>query len=254
MIDLNFHILPGADDGAKSLEDSLVLAKKAAENGITTIFATPHHKNGAYENPKQKILQEVACLNDRLQEENINVSILPGQVTRIFGDIINAYDADEILTLNHTPYLLIELPSNHVPRYTEQILFDLQMKALRPIIVHPERHDGIIDHSDVLYNLGKKGALTQLSAASVSGELGKKIQKYSFELIEAGMAHFIASEAHDPITRPCNLREAYNEIEKQFGIEMCHLFFKNAQLVLNNQIVLAEPPQRIRRKKFLGIF
>lgn len=254
MIDLNFHILPGADDGAKSLEDSLVLAKKAEENGITTLFATPHHKNGAYENPKQKILQEVAWLNDRLQEESINVSILPGQVTRIFGDIVDAYDADEILTLNHTPYLLIELPSNHVPRYTEQILFDLQMKALRPIIVHPERHDGIIDHSDVLYNLGKKGALTQLSAASISGELGKKIQKFSFELIEAGMAHFIASEAHDPITRPCNLREAYDEIEKQFGIEMCHLFHKNAQLVLNNQTVLAEPPQRIRRKKFLGIF
>lgn len=254
MVDLHFHILPGVDDGVKSIEDSIELSKKAEENGITAIFATPHHKNGVYENPKQKILQEVDWLNDRLKEEGINVSILPGQVTRIFGDIVEAYEAGEILTLNHTPYLLIELPSNHVPRYTEQILFDLQMKALRPIIVHPERHDGIMEQPDSLYKLVKKGALTQLSSASVTGELGKKTQKFAFELIEAGMAHFIASEAYDLITRPCNLKEAFEVIEKQFGVETRHLLQENAQIVLNNQTVFAGPPQRIKRKKFLGIF
>lgn len=78
LIDLNFRILPRVDDGAKSFEDSIELVKKAEENGITTIFATPHHKNGAYENPKQKVLQEVEWFNCRLKEENINVSILPG--------------------------------------------------------------------------------------------------------------------------------------------------------------------------------
>lgn len=254
MIDLHFHILPGLDDGAKTLEESIEFSRKAKENGITTIFATPHHKNGVHENPKQKILEDVDWLNSKLKENDINVTILPGQVTRIFGDIVDAYDADEILTLNHSPYLLIELPSNHVPRYTEQIIFNLQMKALRPIIVHPERHNGIIEHSDSLYNLVKKGALTQLSAASVTGSLGKNYQKFSFELIEAGMAHFIASEAHDLMTKPYELREAYEIIEKQFGMETRSFLQENARIVLNNQTVFSGQPQRIRRKKFLRIF
>lgn len=254
MIDLHFHILPGIDDGAKTIEDSVALARKAAEDGITKILATPHHKNGAYENPKQKIIEAVESLNARLAEEKINVVILPGQETRIFGDIVEAIEADEILTLNHSPYLFIELPSNHVPRYTRQILFDLQVKGLKPVIVHPERNAGIIEHSDTLYDLVTNGALTQVTASSILGNFGKKIQRFSFELIEAKMAHFIASDAHNLTSRSCKLREAYELLEREYGIEARYYFQENAELVVNNQTVYAEPPERIRRKKFLGIF
>lgn len=254
MIDLHFHILPGVDDGAKTIEDSIEIAKKAVENGITSIMATPHHKNGAFENPKQKIIRDVELLNVRLIEEGINVKIFPGQEIRIFGEIVEAYDAGEILTLNQTQYLFIELPSNHVPRYTEQILFDLQVKGLKPIIVHPERNASIIEHPDILYHFVTKGTLTQITAASVLGNFGKKIQKFSLDLIEAGMAHLIASDAHNLTTRACKLREAYEFLEKDFGTEARFYFQENAQLVVANQTVYAGQPVRIKRKKFLGLF
>ncbi|WP_102348309.1 tyrosine-protein phosphatase [Bacillus sp. Marseille-P3661] len=254
MIDLHSHILPGIDDGPKTIEESLELAKHAVSNGIKTMFATPHHKNGSYENAKTKILQEVEYLNKRLLEEEIELTILPGQEVRIYGEIPEAYDEEEILTLNHTPYLFIELPSSHVPKYAGQILFDLQVKGLKPIIVHPERNSQIIEHSDTLYHLVKKGALTQLTASSITGDFGKKIQKFSFNLIQAGMAHFIASDTHNVTTRANKLRDAYEVIEKEFGTETRFYFQENAEIVANNQTIYAGPPERIKRKKFLGIF
>lgn len=254
MIDLHFHILPKIDDGAKTIEDSIAIARSAAEDGITAIMATPHHKNGTYENPKEQIIHKVNMLNARLLEEGIKVKILPGQETRIFGEIVEAYEAGEILTLNHTPYLFIELPSNHVPRYTEQILFDLQVKGLKPIIVHPERNAAIMEHPDVLYHFVSKGTLTQVTAASILGNFGKKIQRFSFELIEAGMAHIVASDAHNLTTRSCKLREAYELVEKNYGMQARFYFQENAQLVVDNKTIYAGQPERIKRKKFLGIF
>jgi len=254
MIDLHFHILPDLDDGPKTIEESIQIARKVAEQGINTIFATPHHKNGTYENPKQKVLQRIKKFNSRLKKEGIPVNILPGQEIRIFGEIVKAYENGEILTLNETPYLLIELPSTHMPSYTNQVLFDLQLMGLKPIIVHPERNADLLNDPDKLYELVKQGILTQLTAASILGDFGKKIQRFSHDLIEAGMAHLIASDAHNLKTRPCRLRDAYEFLERNFGVEARYYFQENAELIANNQTVFVGQPERIKRKKFLGLF
>lgn len=254
MIDLHCHILPNIDDGPKTIEASLEMARHAAETGIKTIIATPHHKNGSYENPKQTIIQNVQTYNDRLKAEGIDIVVLPGQENRIFGEISEDYDAGMLQTIADTSYILIELPSSHVPRYTGRLLFDLQVKGLKPIIVHPERNSEIISHPDTLYHLVEKGILTQVTASSATGHFGKKIQKFTFELIEAQMAHFIASDAHNVTSRSFKLREAYEVVEKEYGIEARFYFQENAELVVSNQTVYAGQPERIKKKKFLGIF
>ncbi|WP_458411736.1 tyrosine-protein phosphatase [Schinkia sp. CFF1] len=254
MIDIHCHILPCIDDGPASMEASLEMAKQAAEQGIKTIIATPHHKNGSYENPKHTIIQAVETYNNRLKAEGIDLTILPGQENRIFGEIPEDYEAGTIQTIADTPYILIELPSSHVPRYTERVLFDLQVKGLKPIIVHPERNAEIINHPDSLYHLVEKGIFTQVTASSVTGHFGKKIQKFTFDLIEAQMAHFVASDAHNVTSRSFKLRDAYEELEKVFGMEARFYFQENAELVVGNQTVYAGAPERIKKKKFLGIF
>src|SRR4051794_23606053 len=122
MIDIHCHILPGIDDGAKSIEDSLMMAREAVTEGIKTIIATPHHKNNQYENEKILILEKVSQLNDQLTQEGIPLTILPGQENRIYGEIIQDYLAGgKILPLAETSYLFIEFPSGHVPRYAERL-------------------------------------------------------------------------------------------------------------------------------------
>ena len=101
--------------------------------------------------------------------------------------------------------MLIEFPSSHLPRYANKLLFDLQVQGIVPIIVHPERNREIMENPDRLYNLVKEGALSQLTGTSVTGKMGKKIQKFSFDLIQTNLTHFIASDAHNTTTRPFDL-------------------------------------------------
>lgn len=253
MIDIHCHILPDVDDGAKTIEDTLAMARAAVDQGISTIIATPH-LNKDYENSKPQILKTATEVNKVLDAANIPLTILPGQEIRIYGEILADYHQQEILPMVGSDYLLIELPSGHVPRYTERMLYDLQLEGFIPIIAHPERNREIIQHPEILYQLVKKGALTQLTGASVCGAFGKKIKAFSQSLIEANLAHFIASDAHNVTTRRFMLAEAFEQIEARYGNEMVYLFKENAELLVSGKTVYKDVPQPVTKKKFLGIF
>lgn len=254
MIDIHCHILPGIDDGAETLTDSLAMAQAAAQQGIHTIVATPHHRNGKYENMKQAISRYTDDLNAQLKDEGIPVTILPGQETRINGDMISDIEKDELAPLNGTKYLFVEFASNHVPRYAKQMLFDIQVAGYIPVIVHPERNSAIIQHPSMLYEFVQKGALTQVTAASLAGKFGKNIQKFSHQLVEANLTHFLASDAHNTTTRGFVMDEAFQELSDQHGNDMTFMFMENAQLLLDGLNVNKDEPQPIRKKKFLGLF
>ncbi|MDQ0974601.1 protein-tyrosine phosphatase [Neobacillus niacini] len=254
MIDIHCHILPGVDDGAQSLSDSLNMAKIAVEQGIHKIVATPHHLTSSYENPKLSIISRVKELNEALREEKIDLEVLPGQEVRIHGEMVEGYEAGDILPVNHTPYILVEFPSNHVPRYTEKLFYDLQVNGLIPVIVHPERNQEIIERPELLYQLVKKGALTQITAASVCGDFGKKIKNFSLQIVDANLTHFIASDAHNITNRTFKMREAFGTIEKKYGNELVYYFEENAALLIEGLSVHKEDPERIKKKKIFNLF
>lgn len=254
MIDIHSHILPGIDDGAKTMNESIEMAKVAVNEGITKIIATPHHKNNQFNNLKSSILLKVNDLNTILKEENIPLTVLPGQEVRIYGEVLEGYYKDEVLTLNHTKYLFIEFPSSSVPRYAERLLYELQTDGIIPIIVHPERNKELQEKPDLLYNFVKNGALTQVTASSVVGYFGKNVKKFSEQLIEYNLTHFIASDAHNIHNRSFKMLEALDAIEENFGVDYIYLFKENAQFLVEDKNIIKEIPERIQRKKFLGIF
>lgn len=255
MIDLHCHILPGVDDGAQTVEDSLAMAKAAAEQGVHTIVATPHHQNGKYINEKQAIVHKVNELNEIFKQEDLAITILLGQEVRLYGEFLEDYESNKIQTVNETnKYVLIEFPSNHVPRYAESLLFDMQLKGLIPIIVHPERNTEIVEKPDRLYKLIEKGALSQVTAASLTGAFGKNIKKFSLQLIEHNLAHMIASDAHNITGRSFKLREAYEVIEKEFGTDIHHLFQETVYSIIAGQSIYKLDPEPVRRRKLFGIF
>lgn len=248
MVDIHCHILPGIDDGAKNLKDSIIMAKHAVSEGIHTIIATPHF-NQSYDNRKPLIETKVIELNQALKEENIDVEILVGQEPRIYGEILSDYENNKIQTLNNSQYLFIEFPSSQVPRYTEKLLFDIQMKGLTPIIVHPERNAELMERPEKLYELVQKGALTQVTASSLCGYFGKKIKTFSEQLIEANLTHFIASDAHNVGNRSFKMNEAFESIEKNYGIDYVYLFKENAELLVEGKNIIKEIPELIKKKK-----
>ncbi|MFJ6412496.1 tyrosine-protein phosphatase [Terribacillus saccharophilus] len=255
MIDIHCHILPGVDDGARTLEDSIEMAKAASEQGIHTIVATPHHRNNQFDNYREDILTRVDELNRILEEENIEVNILPGQETRIYGDLAEGLVAKEILPVNlDTPYILVELPTSTVPKYTNKLLYDLQVEGYTPIIVHPERNSELLSNPDKLYELVKSGVLTQVTAASLVGKFGKKIRNFSHEIVQSNLTHFIASDAHNIHGRGFVIKAALQVIEENYGSEYIFNYLENANQLVTGETIVGDVPERIVRKKFLGIF
>ncbi|WP_339213266.1 CpsB/CapC family capsule biosynthesis tyrosine phosphatase [Ornithinibacillus sp. FSL M8-0202] len=255
MIDIHSHILPGIDDGAQTITDSLAMAQEAVKQGIHTIIATPHHQNGQFTNVREDIEKYVEILNGTLQEENIPLTVLTGQETRIHGDMLQELETGIIATLNHTQYVFVEFPSGDVPRYAEKMLFDIQVAGYKPIIVHPERNRHIAEHPSTLYNFVEKGALTQVTAASLAGKFGKAVQKLSHQLIDHNLAHFIASDAHNTTSRGFIMKEAYRILKNEHGNEAYYMFMENAQLVVDGHYVNRIEPERIQKKrKVFGLF
>ncbi|MFJ7752609.1 tyrosine-protein phosphatase [Peribacillus muralis] len=232
MIDIHSHILPEMDDGARNISESIEMARKAVEQGITDIFATPHYYKGNYDNDKEKVEGKTRQLNRVLDDLQIPLNVWPGQEIRISDELIEDYDNNSVMALNGSHYMLLELPSNHVPRYLDRLIYDLQMKRITPIIAHPERNSEIIRNPHLLEDLIWKGAYSQITAGSITGKFGWRTKRFSKYLIHSGLTHFIASDAHNVGNRGFQIREAYKWVEKNLGQEVVNVFQVNAKDVL----------------------
>lgn len=255
MIDIHSHILPAVDDGSKNTAESLLMLEAAIYAGINTIVATPHY-NYKYANNKSKILAEVEKLNKIVKTNNLNINILPGQEIRIYGELLEDYEAGELLTIaDNGMYMLVELPFKQVPYFTDNLLYNIELYGIKPIIAHPERNSEFLENPNKLYNLVAKGALTQLTTSSLIGFFGKKIQKFCNQLIKANLVHTIATDAHNVSNRSFNMSEAYEEISKKYGKDYVSYFKENAKLIIEGKSIDdVEEPQSPTKKKFFRIF
>ena len=247
MIDLHSHILPGVDDGAQTLEDSLEMARKAISQGITHLMCTPHHNNGKYNNPADKIIREVANLQGELDKRGLDLTLLEGQEVRLTEFLLTAIQRDEILftDLDHT-YLLIECPTNEVPIYAEQVFYQLLNRGQVPVIVHPERNAVFREEPNRLVSFLEMGTLTQLTAPSIVGIFGSDIQQTARQMLEHNMLYMVASDAHNLRHRTFLMKEAYKEIEKIGGKEMVEAMQQMAKDLVNGDPVTRPKYQAIK--------
>lgn len=250
MVDLHCHLLPEIDDGSKSMETSLWLAKKATENGVTHALLTPHHMNGRYVNHKQDVIRRTKEFQEQLRSHDIRLTVFPGQEVRINGQLLKALDEDDILFADTgNRYLMLEFPDDDVPYYTNQMIFDLQQRGITPVIVHPERNTKIMAKPELLYQLLEKGCLSQITASSYVGSFGKKVENFSRQLIEAGQGYVFASDAHDLPGRKYEMRQAFEKLSQEFGQELTEQYQNNARGIINGTEILLNELQTIKKKK-----
>lgn len=255
MIDLHCHILPGIDDGAKDMKDSIDIAREAVAEGITHILATPHYKNGHWDNEKKDILTLVEELQEELDARDIPLTIFPGQEVRINGELFEDLTEDKIQFIDEgKQYVLIEFPTPSIPAYTESLFFELQKKGITPVIVHPERNHAVLKDPNVLLPFIEKGVLAQLTAASYTGGFGKSIQKVSKQLVEANLVHFIASDAHNVSSRSFHMKEAFRKLEKEFGKQKANEYQQVTKDLVNGEVIISREPRKVKQTKFLGLF
>lgn len=251
MIDLHCHILPGIDDGAKTIDDSLDMARMAVKQGVTHILCTPHHNNGKYDNPAGQVITHVAALQKELDLRDIPLTLFEGQEVRIGGNLLEQIQTEDILFADlDNRYILIEFPTNDIPAYTEHLFFELLRAGHTPVIVHPERNSKFIQDPNRLLPFLEMGVLTQLTAPSYVGIFGKQIERTAKQMVSHNMIHMIASDAHNINKRGFFMKKAYEAIAKDMGVGHVEAMKQLARDILNGDDVQRLEFKEIKKKRF----
>lgn len=254
MIDIHNHLLMGLDDGAQSFEDTIRLLQQAKEQGITGIVVTPHHLHPKYNNKFSDVKNKLNQLKQHKQIIDFGIDLYVGQEIRIKDQVLDDIDKQFIQGINHSRYILIEFPSNSIPNYTKNLLYEIQNKGFIPIIAHPERNKAIVSNPNLLYELVINGALSQVTSSSLTGELGKNIQNISLKLIDHNLIHFIASDAHHPISRPFIMSDLFSISKLKKVEDKLHELIRNNEFIIRDEEIVRTRPKEIKKNKFFGLF
>jgi protein-tyrosine phosphatase len=195
MVDIHCHILPETDDGATSVDESVAMCRAAAADGIKTIVATPHMFDGVHTTPeKEAILRKIKLV---MEAADNCITILPGGEVRYSYEIFQEADDPETrIKLNGTSYMLLEFPFQSVPPNIEKTIFQILNAGITPVIAHPERNKRIQENPKIIADLVERGAFAQLDAGSITKSFGQESYQSAKKILEAGLGHFIATDAH----------------------------------------------------------
>ena len=264
MIDIHNHLVVGVDDGAATEEDAINLMKQAESQGIKGIIATPHHRVFDWYTEVEDVRRHVNALNQIAEENQIDITIYPGQEIHAYGEVLDNIQSGLDMGLNDSKYLLIELPSAEVPFYIDQLFYNIQMKGYIPVIAHPERNKEISQRPSKLTDLVEKGALAQITAGSITGVQGERIQKLSIEMLRTNHAHFVASDAHHVERRPFLMREALDVLKQEGLDDVVDRLLYNAEQIIQNKTIRTLPVEQMsdsvsnrkkkKKKKRFGLF
>lgn len=246
MIDIHSHILPGIDDGAKNLDIALDMLKKASECQTTAIIATPHYYRGRYEVPYSEVLKYVDTLTTVMRSNNINMEIYPGQEIFLDRQTVQLFKEGTIRGLNDSRYVLVELPPEHYTENYLDLMYELRLLGAVPILAHPERYTYVQEDIGVLNGFISEGCLFQVNAGSLTGSMGKVLEKTAKKLVQNGLCNFIASDAHNISRRATGLDEGLEAVRK-LNRSMVQVVIENAQRVVMDEKI--EANQKISTKK-----
>jgi protein-tyrosine phosphatase len=236
MIDLHCHLLPGIDDGATDEAVSLEMARIAAADGIRTTACTPHIYPGLFENDSAGIAARVAVLQRRLQDEGIVLDLTLGADAHLTPELLGRIIAGTAPTLAGSRYLLLEPPHTVAPPRFAESVFDFVAAGYVPVITHPERLTWIKAHYAVFAALVRSGVWLQVTAGSLNGRFGETAQYYGQKLLDDGLVHILATDAHGHRRRAPLLAEGRRAAEKWVGAEEAQrLVGERPQAILDNR-------------------
>lgn len=215
--DIHCHLAPSIDDGAKSWDETLAMARIAVDEGIGTIICTPHQCGSFSHNTAERIRQLVTEVQSQLDDASIPLKVLAGADVRIEPNLVAMLRRGDVLTLaDRGRHVLLELP-HEVYLPLEKLLDDLRAVKVLGILSHPERNEGILARPAMLTPLVEAGCLMQVTAGSLIGAFGPQVQQAAENFVQQGLVHFISTDAHGPKSRRPLMRQAFDRCAQLVG-------------------------------------
>jgi protein-tyrosine phosphatase len=237
MIDIHSHILPGIDDGARTLDESLSMLRMAIDGGVTTQVLTPHIHMGRFDNTKQEIERRFKEFSEQVDAANLPIKLLLGAELRIGPEIMPLVNNNALPWLGQHEGLntfLLEFPRNDIPFGSDNLVRWLFAKNCLPIIVHPERNSTFLHNRDKLQVFIDSGCPLQITASSLTGKFGADVQQMAEELLIAGQVSAIASDCHNLKGRAPDLLAGLEHAKSLVGAAQAAILVNTSPQALTN--------------------
>jgi protein-tyrosine phosphatase len=224
MVDLHCHILPGLDDGPATIEESIAMAESAIADGITHVVATPHSSSRYFFD-----FWRVRRLRDELQARiGDRLKIATGCDFHLNLENLESFRKDpRHYCINQRDFLLVEFNEFSIPPAMDQMLHEIQLAGVRPVITHPERNGILRAHPERLKKWVRRGCFAQVTGGALTGGFSAGSQEDALRWIGEGLIHFVASDAHNSRSRPLRLQPAYDAVVDRFGQEKARALFQD---------------------------
>lgn len=245
LVDIHCHLLPGVDDGATDLAEALAMVRRSLAEGISEAVSTPHTWDGSYEVSDEAADGAFAALRAAAEEAGLPLKLRLAAENRLDQRLLDAARTGGVRTLGRSAWVLVELPPRLLPPQLEQSLFALRTAGLRPVLAHPERYPGFKDKAGMrrLRALAEAGTLMQLTGEAFLASRARR--RRARRLLEAGLCHVIASDAHGSRRRPACARAVYHALTRYGGEALAQrLLCENPARLLADQAPLKVELQR----------
>ena len=245
LIDIHCHLLPELDDGAASWDVAVAMARLAAADGLTTIIATTHQLGAFGRNHGDALRVQTDRLQQRLDREGVALRVLPGAEARIEPGLVAKLKTGDVLTLaDRRRHVLLELP-HEVVVPLDRLLADLKAAGMTGILAHPERNLGILGRPDLVPSLVRAGCLMQVTARSLLGGFGSQVQQFAQGLLQQGLVHFVATDAHGLGERRPLLAKGFQCVARLAGMDAAlDLCCRNPDCVISGRAVVPSSQPR----------
>lgn len=215
--DVHCHILPGVDDGAESMEEAIALLYNEYDDGVRTVYLTPHNRKGMFECNADVIKHQFELLKNKAQKVLPDLLLKLGYEIYVGMDIVEQLNAGLILTMDNTRLVLVEFAVDVEKRYIMERCYDMLRNGYIPIIAHVERCIIIRKEIKLLQQLVDMGVMIQINAGSIIGDEGLAMKMFCKKVMKKDLLHFIGSDAHDLIQRKPNMGRCAEYIVKTMG-------------------------------------
>ncbi|MEK7682124.1 MAG: CpsB/CapC family capsule biosynthesis tyrosine phosphatase [Chloroflexota bacterium] len=253
MFDIHTHILPGVDDGPQAMADAVEMVRRAESDGARTMIATPHAKDVSEHFPNGAIRSVHDALRAELAKAGVGVEVLLGMENAMTADLHRKVAAGVQFPYPGGKYILVELPYFGYPTYADEVLFQLQLAGLTPVLAHPERTVLFQHHPNKLADMVERGMLVQVTAGGLLGLFGPEGRKAIEEFLRMGIVHVMASDTHTPDgERGPGLCHAMEAAERLVGLARAEALVTAAPEAIARGEPLPEmPPVSPPKKRWL---
>lgn len=248
-VDFHSHIVPGIDDGSRNFAMTSSMLEISKNQEVKYIAATSHFICGELEYSRE----EYDLILKNVQENVKDINVVSGMEVYINPDLKKLYKEKRIWTINDSRYMLIELPMNDFPVYTEEVFYELRLEGIIPILAHPERNRAIIKDETLLETLIEQGAIAQMNVGSLTGVFGNTVKEFAERLVKRNMIHILGSDAHNDAHRTTSVEQGRNVLKK-INPNLFNWIEENEEKIILNEEIQCLNICNYKEKRFFDFF